>query len=77
MSNILNKEALLDMIRLKPDKYVTRSKMYIKNDDGGYKMWKNPTTNEEEILTLKRELLNVKREEMKKSDLNEGGYFFT
>ena len=71
MSNILNKEALLDMIRLKPDKYVTRSKMYIKNDDGGYKMWKNPTTNEEEILTLKRELLNVKREEMKKSDLNE------
>ncbi len=74
MNDSLNKGELLDMIRLRADKYVTRSKMYINDGNNEYMIWENPTTNEQEILTLKRELLNVKRAVMNsrdKSNINE------
>jgi hypothetical protein len=55
-----NKLKLVEMLRLRADKNVTRSKMYIKAPDGGYMKRKNPQTNEEEYYTLKRLLLDIK-----------------
>lgn len=56
-TNILK---LVQMLRLRADKNVTRSKMYIRSPDGGYMKRMNPQTNEEEYYTLKRLLLDIK-----------------
>ena len=51
---------LLQMLRLRPDKNVTRSKMYIRDPNGGYMKRLDPKTGEEENYTLKRLLLDIK-----------------
>ena len=55
-----NKLELVQMLRLRPDKNITRSKMYIRLPNGGYMKRVNPKTGEEEYYTLKRLLLDIK-----------------
>ena len=45
---------LVQMLRLRPDKNVTRSKMFIRDPNGGYMKRLDPKTNEEEYYTLKK-----------------------
>ena len=59
--NTTNTLELVQMLRLRPDKNVTRSKMYIKDgSNGGYMKRLDPKTGEEENYTLKRLLLDIK-----------------
>ena len=60
MKNTTNKLKLVQMLRLRPDKNVTRSKMYIRDPNGGYMKRLDPKTGEEENYTLKRLLLDIK-----------------
>ena len=55
-----NKLELVQMLRLRPDKNITRSKMYIRSPNGGYMKRLDPKTGEEENYTLKRLLLDIK-----------------
>lgn len=55
-----NKLELVQMLRLRPDKNITRSKMYIRTPNGGYMKRLDPKTGEEENYTLKRLLLDIK-----------------
>ncbi len=42
--NITDKLELVDILRLRANKNITRSKMYIKDQNGGYTIWTNPKT---------------------------------